>query len=110
MLDPELGKALKKRELPLEEVAEASASLKATIAKKYKTFLIICAVCLVLLIALTVYIIAASVDTSYIPIAIFCVALILSLGWFMRIGALHAQFNHALKKGYPDYYAQYKLK
>ena len=109
-LNPELGKALKKRELPIEEVAEVSGTLQAKLKKKNKTFFIICGVCLVLLIALTIYILAASLNTSYIFLAVFSAVLLLWLGWFCNIGALHAQFNHALKKGYPDYYAQYKLK
>ena len=37
-LNPELGKALKKRELPIEEVAEVSGTLQAKLKKKSKIF------------------------------------------------------------------------
>lgn len=115
-LDRELKKALKNRQLSVEELDQVYQDMKNSVEEGRKekiTPIVAIVFCVFLCI---VYVNMALEDGApvgeMIPVilvlVVFCAAMVFVIKW-LNYGLMAQQFQAAIKKGYPEYADKYKL-
>lgn len=115
-LNRELKKALKDRQLSVEELDQVYQDMKNSVEEGRKekiTPIVAIVFCVFLCI---VYVNMALEDgapaAEMIPVilvlVVFCAAMVFVMKW-LNYGLMAQQFQAALKKGYPEYADKYKL-
>lgn len=102
-LNKEIKREIADAKYSLEEIKFIKENVSEMLHRKNKAFRLVVILFGVLAIALLGITIIKGAPIVPVLLTILCLVITVGLSWFLSIGNFKCQYNHAVKKGYPEY-------